>query len=603
MLGLFRRLNDIFERRTKQQLLVAAAGSVLIGLMDTFAIALVLPLVDLTTGRGNASGPVRTVANLLGTHDRHTLSIWLTGLVVGLFVLKDLGSMWFSWWLGGFISRERVLTSARLLDYYLRAPYTEMSSRSSAELMTTMDYSVLQLFSLTINGLMNALSSAIAIGLVVVTLLVLAPIPTGVLIVYFSVAAVGYLRLIKPRTNAAGKLLNASSIRGWRAAFAALGAMKEVNLRGSQAFFVDGYRDAQLQGAHAGRLAGFISGLPKYILEIFFIVAVGLVLLVNASTESQSSAALGLIALFVAAGFRLLPAVTALVSNASSIRLGADSLDVVQAELANARRLPREASSRTSGSRMRIADQLEAADVGFRYPGAEADVLRSISFELPKGSSLALVGTSGAGKTTLVDMVLGLHRPTQGAILVDGVDIAHDRPAWRQSVGYVPQEIYILETTLAENIAFDCPREAIDAAQLERVIRQAQLEELVAELPNGVDTWLGERGTRLSGGQRQRVGIARALYREPDLLVFDEATSALDNETEHRISQTIEALRHEMTIIIVAHRLSTVRHADQVAFMKDGRIVSIGTFDEVRAENHEFARLVELGSLDALEER
>ena len=183
---------------------------------------------------------------------------------------------------------------------------------------------------------------------------------------------------------------------------------------------------------------------------------------------------------------------------------------------------------------------------------------------------------------------------------VDGGDISGDKRRWQANIAYVPQDVYLLEATLAENIAFDRAASEIDPELLRSAIAQAQLEELVAQLPFGADTPLGEKGSRLSGGQRQRVGIARALYREPELLVLDEATSALDNETEHRINETIRALHGAITVLVVAHRLSTVRHADQVVFMKDGRVECVGTFDEVRRQNPEFERLASLGSLDLL---
>jgi ABC-type multidrug transport system fused ATPase/permease subunit len=211
-----------------------------------------------------------------------------------------------------------------------------------------------------------------------------------------------------------------------------------------------------------------------------------------------------------------------------------------------------------------------------------------------------LVGGSGAGKTTLLDVILGLHDPREGRVTVDGVDIAGIKRRWQANIAYVPQDVYLLDATLAENIAFDQAKGDIDPAQLQSAIEQAQLEELVGQLPSGVDTPIGEKGSRLSGGQRQRVGIARALYRQPELLVLDEATSALDNETEHRINETIRALRGDITVLVVAHRLSTVRHADQVVFMKDGRVQCVGTFDEVRRQNPEFERLASLGSLELL---
>jgi ABC-type multidrug transport system fused ATPase/permease subunit len=217
---------------------------------------------------------------------------------------------------------------------------------------------------------------------------------------------------------------------------------------------------------------------------------------------------------------------------------------------------------------------------------------------VPAGTSLALVGTSGAGKSTLVDVMLGLQRPTGGRILADGVDIGERLPQWQANISMVPQDVYLLDNSLRENIHFALASDPTHDEDLMMVVEQAQLGDLLSELPEGLDTSVGERGTRLSGGQRQRVGIARALYRRPQLLVLDEATSALDNETERRITSTIETLHGQVTVVVVAHRLSTVRRCDQIAFLEAGRVAAIGTFEEVCRANATFAHLVELGTLD-----
>jgi ABC-type multidrug transport system fused ATPase/permease subunit len=279
------------------------------------------------------------------------------------------------------------------------------------------------------------------------------------------------------------------------------------------------------------------------------------------------------------------------------LRVGLPYLDLVEAEFKNMKTQPHHSLRHGAVQRMPFSREIAIDDVHFSYPDAARPALDGATAILPHGESLALAGSSGAGKTTLVDTLLGLHSPTRGSITVDDVNIETNRRSWQANIGYVPQEVFMLDATLAENIAFDEAHDEVDAHRLAQAIADAQLDDVVADLPNGVDTYIGERGSRLSGGQRQRVGIARALYRNPTILVLDEATSALDNETEHRITEAISGLRGTVTVVIVAHRLSTARHADQLAFMKDGKIVSIGTFDEVRNSNADFAHLVALGTL------
>lgn len=588
------KVNDVFDRRTKQKLIVATLGSVVVAAVDTLAIALVFPLVSLVSGDRDGSVPVGLVSRILGHPDADTLTVVLTVAVVVLFVLKDIGTMVFNWWTSGFVASERAKTSARLLEHFLTAPYTQMTRRSSAELLRTMTDAVGQVFNGTVGGLMQVTSNLISIVAISIGLLVLAPLPTLAVVVYFSLAALVYLRVVKPRATRAGAVMAEASVEGWRWALASFGGMKEIHLRGSQGHFKGEYLTASLRGAMSQRTAGLLGSLPKYMLEILFITAVGLIILMDAAAPGSTNV-LGLLALFVTAGFRVLPSVTGLLTSVSSIKIGNASLDLVHQEVLEARQARRSADE--PGPGLPLTHELRVEGVTFRYPAAARDVLHSLDLLVPRGTTLALVGGSGAGKTTLGDLLLGLHEPTSGRITVDGVDISGRRARWRKSVGQVPQEVFILDATLAENIAFDQDPATIDAARLNRAVHQAQLDELVAELPDGLQTSLGERGARLSGGQRQRVGIARALYRDPQLLVLDEATSALDNETEHRVSQTLARLHGTITLVVIAHRLSTVRDCDQVVFLSNGRVEASGTFEEVRSRSREFARLVELGSL------
>jgi ABC-type multidrug transport system fused ATPase/permease subunit len=603
MSQLLAQLKAILSRRAKRNLILASAGTVVVALMDVAAVALVLPLVSLATGGGPDSTIVGAISSFLGDPSVGQLTAILAAAVVTLFVLKDVGSLAFAWWLNGFVQTERVRTSAQILHRMLSAPYVEVSSRSSAELIRTADAAVLQVFSYTINGMMLAVSNGIAIITMIVALLVIAPFPTLALVVYFGIAGLLFDKVAKPRAAAAGQELAESSMQGYRTALAALGALKEIKLRGSHDHFIDGFRDAQLKGAYAGRTASFIGGLPRYLLEILFIVAVGLVILIGVAGGTPQGGAFGLLALFVAAGFRLLPAVSGLLASVSNIRVGGDPLRLVYAEVAGGPGLDwsRKSLARMSGghTEMALETTLRLEGVGFQYPSSEAKVLDEIWLEIPQGSLVALTGGSGAGKTTLVDIVLGLYTPTRGRVTVDGRDISDDLVAWQRQLGYVAQDVFLLDASLAENVAFDQAAADIDLGRVRAALAQAQMLEVVDTLPQGLDTQVGERGARLSGGQRQRIGIARALYRNCGVLVLDEATSALDNETESRITKTIKDLQGQMTVIVVAHRLSTVRNADQIVFLERGRVEGIGTFDQLRDANAGFARLVQLGSLES----
>jgi ABC-type multidrug transport system fused ATPase/permease subunit len=299
--------------------------------------------------------------------------------------------------------------------------------------------------------------------------------------------------------------------------------------------------------------------------------------------------------LFAVAGFRLLPGLVRISNSNQALQGGIPALQLVLDALA----LPATPPDPVALDPATVfRSGLVLRDVSFRYPGADVDALTDVDLEVSPGDTVALVGPSGAGKSTLIDVVMGLHPPTGGELLVDGRPMGELRAAWQRGIGLVPQDIFLLDATIAENLAFGDRPDEIDRAALEEAVEMAQLGDLVAELPAGLGTVVGERGVRLSGGQRQRLGIARALYRRPRLLVLDEATSALDSVTEAKITGTLRALRGRLTIITIAHRLSTVRDADRLVLMAEGRVVDEGPFEQLRARNDSFRRLIDVAALE-----
>lgn len=598
LLSTVRDARKVLSHQDQRSLALATVIAVVIAMLDMLAIALVLPLVTLASGGEELSGVGELFARLLPSSSQQTLLLALTVAVVVLFILKDLGAILFAWWLMGFRVIKRVELSTRLLGKFLDSTYTEVSRRSSAELLRTMEDAVIQFYGYTVFSLMRLVASAATLVAIAVALLVSAPLPSLALSAYLTLAAVFYLRVMRPRSQRAGVTAADASREAYQTAFAALGGMKEAKLRGSSGFFVGAYHDASMRGALALRTASFISELPRYLLEILFIIAVGAMLVIGVTAPTAGTGSVvGVIALFVAAGLRALPAVTLVLTQVSNMRFGARFMGVVIEEVQDGVVQAPE-PAQPPARILPLRNELELHDVSFSYPEAAAPAVSSASITVPFGSTVAIVGRSGAGKTTLVDLLLGLHLPTQGRVTVDGVDIQEDLAGWQRGIGYVPQEIFLREASLAENVAFDQLASDIDPAKLRDALRRAQLEDLVDALEEGSATSVGERGSRLSGGQRQLIGIARALYHDPQLLILDEATSALDGETEHRVSEAIRELHGQITMVIVAHRLSTVRHVDTVVLVNGGEIEAVGTFDEVRRQSRLFARMVQLGSLD-----
>lgn len=367
----------------------------------------------------------------------------------------------------------------------------------------------------------------------------------------------------------------------------AVGGIKEVKVYDTEE--IHSVRHAQItrqNTLHAGMIQ-LLGQIPFHVMQMIAFGGLMAVFLYLLSGKETLSTIIPVMGFFAFAGYRLIPPLQESFQSVSTLRA---SGAVVESIVDDAREP--DTPVRRTPERLRMQDSIHIDDLHFRYQSGEHDVLHGIDVTIPKGKTVAFVGSSGAGKTTLIDLIIGLLPPTGGAVRVDGEPITGDRGlAWRASIGYVPQDVVLQDASIAENVAFGVPSRDIDLDRVDRALRLAHLEHVVADLPDGVHTTIGDRGVRLSGGQRQRIGIARALYRDPDVIVFDEATSNLDSQSERAITQAIDDLSGQKTIIIIAHRLTTVQRADTIYVMELGRIVSQGTYGELLEVDPHFRAL------------
>lgn len=595
-LGIPPGMGILFDRSGRMIVATGVTGSIFLGFLDVVAVAAVAPFVQVLAGEPMNAGLLARASAILDAGDRNTLALRLGTVVFAGFVIKAALGAAFRWWMSAAIAAREVDASTAVLRYFLHAPFAMHQRRPTADLVRDMSEAVTRVYTSVVSGAMVALVELVTIASMLVLLLVAAPVPAALTVLYFGLATALFQRFAQPRVRRAGQELKEASSGTLRSSLHALGAIREIKLTGRGDYFLDAFEDARTTATQATRVMNYVGELPKYVMEVLFITGVGLMTAFVFATQPPGQA-LGTVGVFAAAGFRILPSLVRVINALNLVRGGRWAMEIVRQDLADARAYDGVRFGERTPRPLR--QQVELDHVTFRYPASRRDVLHDVSLTIPAGTSVALVGGSGAGKSTLVDLVLGLHPPDAGRILADGEDIAGFTHDWQAGIGLVPQQVFLLEGTLRENIAFGIAADEVDESALRDAIRGAQLDELVTELPDGVDTFIGEGGGRLSGGQRQRVGIARALYGRPTLLVLDEATSALDNETERRVTDTIASLRGSITVVVVAHRLSTVRDCDQIAFMSDGQVVASGTFDEVRRENAAFARLVELANLSA----
>lgn len=595
--GLFaelRRLLDFVGARPASWVTSTVAVSVALAALDTVGVAAMIPLTQLISGAEPDAGVLGAIADATGMHTASELIPVVAAAIVVLFVLKSAATLVFRWWLLGRTSRLTADAAAELLRRYVLAPYTDHRTRRLGEVYRNVNDATAQSASVLL-AVIGVFSDLVMLAALIAVLTITSPVVTLIAVGVFTLLVAGLQRALRHRQSRVGEEMAQSYLEAWQVMLPSLDGFREARLTASGSRLVDAFHRARLKAAEAARTLGILSDVPRYSLEIGFVIAIGGVSTYLFATGTAQSA-ITTLGVFAAASLRALPTLTRVAANFAIIRTGRIGLGI----------LLRASDELERGGRFdeqprfafRYAGDIEIEDLSFRYPDADVPVIDGLSLTIPEDSTIAFVGSSGAGKSTLLDLLLGLLEPTDGAITCGGQPILDDRAAWYDVLGVVPQDVFLINDTIRANIAFGADPADIDQARVDEAVRMALLIDLIDELPDGIDTVVGERGVRVSGGQRQRIGIARALYRAPRVLILDEATSALDNATEHEIAETLSTLAGRMTIIIVAHRLSTIRNADSIVFLKSGRIEAQGTFTEVRTLSPDFARLVELGRLD-----
>lgn len=517
----------------------------------------------------------------------------LTTSSVGLtcaFALKTIYSFFSSWVQARFLQGLRVRIGTRLFSAYMHTAYEFHLSRNSADLLRNTSQEIERMMLLVLAPVLGTLGQALIGACLIVLMLVVDPLVTLLGIGLFAGSSYAFLAVLRKRSMALGRGAQQHRAGLIQVINEGLGSFKEARVLGRETAFVQRYTHANYRLAQAVEHRQLTTRLIPIGLE--FIAVLGLTAIVGLLLWTGKAAGdiVPLLALFAMALLRLRQVVSQVASTLNGLRYEHMTIDPIYDDL---QLLGRDgaAEPRRRGHRRAFDQAIELVQVGYRYPGTEQWALRDISLRIPRGSSVALVGTTGAGKSTLADVLLGLLKPQHGEIRVDGDIIHSDLHSWQSLLGYIPQSLYLLDDSVRANIAFGVPKDAIDDNRVAEVVRIAQLETVVAGLPEGLDTLLGDRGVRISGGQRQRICIARALYHDPEILILDEATSALDSETEGRIVEELDAQRGGRTLIIIAHRLSTVRNCDKLFLLRDGQIEAEGTYDELVHHNQRFKAL------------
>lgn len=599
-----RKVLDLLTNKERRQLWLLIPVVILMALAEVAGIASIAPFLGLVSDPDAArTNPLLSwVYTSFGFEsDRSFLIAIGLGVVFALLAANAILA-------GGhyalirFGSMRNYSISRRLLIRYLQQPYTFFLTKNSSALANNILQEVTQIIIGVINpGLLMIAKGAAAIAIVVL-LVALDPLLAVSVTVGLGGAYAVVFQLTRRYLKRAGTDRVLANQARYRAANEAMGSIKELRLGGREAEMVRRFSGPARKLAWYQVNSRVISTLPRFVLEAVAFGSIVVMVIVLLSSDRTFGAIVPVLGLYAFAGYRLLPALQQVFSSATAIRYSTGALDEVHAMV---RRVDaheptgEEFPDPHATPPIAFEQRLSLDHVTFTYDETSTPAIRSVTLEIPARASVAFVGATGAGKSTIVDLILGLLPADSGRILVDDL-VLDDRtiPSWQRRIGYVPQAIFLTDDSISRNIALGIPDEDIDHAAVRRAARMAQIDTFIeGELREGYDTIVGERGVRLSGGQRQRIGIARALYHDPDVLVFDEATSALDGSTERALQNAILTLSGRKTLITIAHRLSTVRDVDRIFVMEQGEVTARGSYDTLLQESEAFRAMVDAGTV------
>ncbi len=540
---------------------------------EVLGIGLIIPLIEFVTGeRANVVTQMVTLrfATLTG-QDLILLGLCAFSLI---YILKGLYLSILAWIIGRFTYNIKAEIGNFIMVNYLNAPYEFHLKNNSAQLIRNVTIETNQLVQYALNPtLVIATESAVIIA-ISIFLISIEPLGTIAVILLLILLSFSFQKVVGQYSSKLGKLRQIADGLVIQKSQEALGGIKDVKVLGKKLHFAKQFFQQNSISSDVSGKQYALGQLPRMYLETIGVIVLSILVLILTQKADNFLQIIPTLSVFALAAFRLLPSANRILSAANSLRYAESVVDTLKGqqnpsftEFVNTKINQYETKS------LLFDTCIELHNITYKYPGTQEDALINISLTINKGESIGIVGKSGAGKSTLSDVILGLLMPTTGVVSVDGINIQTNIEAWQQKIGYVQQDIFLLDESVRKNIAFGLLEREVDESRMGRVIVEARLDEFIGSLAKGLDTKLGERGVRLSGGQKQRIGIARALYRDPSILIFDEATSALDGETESEIVSAIKSLKSVKTIIVIAHRLSTIEHCDKIIELKNGRLL------------------------------
>jgi ATP-binding cassette subfamily C protein len=588
------KLIKIFGRRTLLKGILVLGFIVSSTMLEMVGIGMIFPFLQLLASPETAleNAWLKRLYEGLAVSSTDVFVIYLGVSLILFMILKSLYLIGATYLSQRIVQNERARLSGQLFSAYLAMPWEFHITHNSASLVSNTIKAVDTMFGDLIAPLLLTIADGLLVAAICALLLVFQPTVT-LLVVGVLVALIGiFYGLFQRSARSWGRQVQDNDSNMIQVLNEGLGSLKELKVSGRESFFLDRFSRNSYARARASALLQSVVVVPRHFIEGVMVFGLLIVLVFYQSRGEPLQAAIPTLGLFALAAFRIVPSLSRLGNGFITMKYGSAALEQIYMDVVAREDKALSRDLHAEPGAIRFENCLRLENVSVAYPGRTVKALSDVSLTIARGESIAVVGASGCGKTTLVDLILGILSPSSGKVFVDEIEVSRHLKDWQRMVGYVPQTIYLSDDSVRKNIAFAIPESEIDNRQVEQALELAGLADVVNDLPEGPATRVGERGVNLSGGQRQRVGIARALYGKPRLLVLDEATSALDRSSEHRITLALQKLKESITMIIIAHRLDTIRWCDRIVFMQDGYIAAIGRYEFLVESNEDFRRFI-----------
>lgn len=575
---LFGKLNYMLSKQQKQYGVMVFLCTVLAAALETLGVSAIMPVVEALTSVDTLKDKwyLRPVVDRFHIENASTLICVVCGGVIAIYLFKNLYFIFYTWLVKKYTYKVKRELGTRVMESYMSQGYIFFVNTNSGKLLQGITGDITEVNNIVYN-LFNLLAKGLTILVIGIFILIQNPFVAIFLLVLSGLCVMAIQLFFKNPTKKYGELQRQAAGENNRACLEMIQGSKEVLVTGRQDYFKKKYVDSIAKHNKYSIRIEIAAIIPAYIIEAVCIAGLLLAVAVQITMEGTSADTISTLSVIAVAAFRILPSVGAITSNLNAVRSSIPSFNAAYATIRKVNELEKELALRQEteieAGDVKLQKELSIQHVYYKYPATDQYILEDVSLLIKAKSSIGIIGSSGAGKSTFVDVLLGLLEPESGEILLDGIPTARLGKKWNRNIGYVPQSVYLVDEDIRANIAFGVAREEIDDGQVWRALEMAQLAGFVKAQPDGLDSRVGEWGVKFSGGQRQRVAIARALYSNPEILVLDEATAALDNETENALMEAIDALVGHKTLIVVAHRLTTIRRCDAIYEVKGGRLI------------------------------